>query len=150
TDLSKINATRAMGPATQPALGQSSGTIGTSSGYVGKAQPITAYYFPGETAERALVIGGVHGSELAGIEVAQRVVDDLKSGKLPKPYYTVIVVPELYPESAALARTDPSTKTSDHSIGREIAVPYTDPKKAQKAEAAWDKKQDEKVKKNPK
>ena len=36
-----------------------------------KRQSIEAWYFPGTSDKKALVIGGVHGSELSGIEVAE-------------------------------------------------------------------------------
>lgn len=82
--------------------------------------PITAHYFPGEvdsishyfktrsarltdaTFGKALVIAGVHGSELSGIEAAEKLVDSLKKGI--KPFFSVIVVPELFRDNAAVAR----------------------------------------------
>jgi hypothetical protein len=102
--------------------GEIEAEIGQSGGLVSKPRPIQAFFFPGKTNERALVIGGVHGSELAGIEVANLVVKDLEARvkKGDPPYFTVVVVPELFPESAALARSKPSTKTKDSNVGREI------------------------------
>jgi hypothetical protein len=109
--------------------------IGQSSGLVGAPAPIKAYFFPGNTEERALVIGGVHGSELSGIEVANRLVTTLqKQLKLRKlPRFTTIVVPELFPETAAQARKSPSKGTTDSNVGREVQVPWKDPKAAEKA-----------------
>jgi hypothetical protein len=110
-------------------------TLGKSSGLVGAPAPIKAFFFPGKTAERALVIGGVHGSELSGIEVANRLVAtlqaELKLRKLPQ--FTTIVVPELFPETAAQARKSPSKGTSDSNVGREVQVPWKDPAAAEKA-----------------
>jgi len=58
--------------------------------------------------EVALVIAGIHGSELSGIEVARWLFDMLTErwNKQPsiKPYYTTVIIPEIYPESAKLAR----------------------------------------------
>jgi hypothetical protein len=58
------------------------------------------------TGETALVIAGIHGSELSGIEVARWLVDMLleQQNKLKKPYYHTLIIPEIYPESAKLAR----------------------------------------------
>lgn len=57
-------------------------------------------------SEVAFVIAGVHGSELSGIEVARWLVAKLtdQAEKGIKPYYHTIVIPELYPDSAKLAR----------------------------------------------
>jgi hypothetical protein len=107
--------------------GPATATIGTSSGLESARKlPIQAFFFPGQTDERALVIGGVHGSELSGVEVANRLVKDLQkmagAHKLPK--FTTIVVPELFPESAAKARAharaQPGSKGEDSNVGREV------------------------------
>ena len=64
--------------------------------------PIRAYYFQGRTTERALVIGGVHGSEQSGAEVANLLVESLQTG--PSPHFTTIVVPVLFPANLAAAQ----------------------------------------------
>jgi hypothetical protein len=102
--------------------GEIEADLAQSSGLVSKPMPVQAFFFPGKTNERALVIGGVHGSELAGTEVANLLVQQL-SDRIRKgdpPYFTAVVVPELFPESAALARKHPSTKKEDSNVGREI------------------------------
>lgn len=85
--------------------------LGTTQG----GRPVIAYYFPGKSDERALIIGGVHGSEQAGIQVATMLVDSLRSG--PKPYYSVIIVPVLFPDNYAVAQAAHKTP-SDDNIGR--------------------------------
>jgi hypothetical protein len=85
--------------------------LGTTQG----GRPVTAYYFPGTKDERALIIGGVHGSEQAGIQVATMLVESLRSG--PKPYYSVIIVPVLFPDNYANAQAA-HKKPSDDNIGR--------------------------------
>src|SRR5687767_14636952 len=40
-----------------------------------RGKDIEAYFFPGTGNKRALIIGGVHGSELSSIEVAIELVD---------------------------------------------------------------------------
>jgi hypothetical protein len=80
--------------------------LGRSQG----GRSIAARYFPGVGQtdptlddKRALVIAGVHGSELSGIEVAERLVKQLEKG--PAPRFSVLVVPELFTDNAAAART---------------------------------------------
>lgn len=85
--------------------------LGTTKG----GRPVTAYFFPGTTDERALIIGGVHGSEQAGIQVATMLVDSLRTG--PKPYYSVIIVPTLFPDNYAVAQAA-HKKPSDDNTGR--------------------------------
>ena len=63
----------------------------------------TCYSFNGATAEVALVIAGIHGSELSGIEVANWMrVKLLKVTNLPR--FTTIIIPEVYPRQAQEAR----------------------------------------------
>ncbi len=70
------------------------GELGTSA----KKRPVKAFYFPGTTARRALVIAGVHGSERQGMEVANLLMKDLKA---TPPAFSVILVPSLFPDNAA-------------------------------------------------
>ena len=70
-------------------------------GYSQKKKAIEAYYFPGTSSKKALVIGGVHGSELSSVEVAKRLIGQLSKGE--KPYYSVIIIPSLFPDNAATA-----------------------------------------------
>jgi Domain of unknown function (DUF4157) len=81
-------------------LGRTSGWTGPRGR--GSAQPrgIPVRYVPGRTSRRALVIAGVHGSEVQGIEVAQQLLRDLASApNLPE--MSAIVVPDLFPDDAA-------------------------------------------------
>lgn len=77
---------------------------------------IQAWYFPGQTDKRALVIGGMHGSELSAVEVANTLIQDLLNGETP--LYSVIVIPTLFPDNAHKARTNPQTINSVANIGR--------------------------------
>jgi hypothetical protein len=70
-------------------------------GYTKKNRGIDLYYFPGTSNKKALVIGGVHGSELSAIEVAKSLIQQLSSGE--KPYYSVIIIPSLFPDNTAMA-----------------------------------------------
>lgn len=71
-----------------------------------KVHEVRAYFFPGTSREKAMVIAGVHGSELSGIEVVQCLVkklfEDSKGGA--RPHFDVTIVPELFPDNAARAR----------------------------------------------
>ncbi|MDB5206205.1 MAG: hypothetical protein JWR72_1280, partial [Flavisolibacter sp.] len=71
------------------------------AGYSKKGLPIYLYYFPGTSNKNALVIGGVHGSELSSIEVVNSLVKKLSSGQ--PSYYNVIVLPSLFPDNALTA-----------------------------------------------
>jgi hypothetical protein len=71
------------------------------AGYSKKGRPIYLYYFPGTTDKNALVIGGVHGSELSSIEVVNNLVEKLTGTS--RPYYNVILVPSLFPDNANTA-----------------------------------------------
>jgi hypothetical protein len=61
------------------------------------AQPVVAYFFPGVTPRRALVIGGVHGSEVQGARVVEslRTLLETRSRAGNPPHFTTILVPVL-------------------------------------------------------
>src|SRR4029079_19423739 len=46
-------------------------------GYSKKKKPVEVYYFSGSSNKRALIIGGMHGSELSAIELAKQVIEIL-------------------------------------------------------------------------
>jgi hypothetical protein len=80
--------------------------LGLSAG----KRPIQAFIFPGESSERALVLAGVHGSEQSGVEVVELLLAELRKGV--RPYYTVVVVPKLFPDNYELAKREGSTETN--------------------------------------
>ncbi len=88
------------------------GSIGTTAG----GQSIKSFYFPGQTDNHALIIAGVHGSELSGTEVVEILIEKLKTG--PRPYYTVIIVPSLFPDNAAVAKSKPKQIETGENVGR--------------------------------
>ncbi len=98
------------------------GHIEASLGRSGESRQVQAFYFPGTSPERALILGGVHGSELSGVEVAEMLIEDLRTG--PRPYYTVIIVPRLFPDTAH--RAEGATRRGwmgapqDSNIGRHV------------------------------
>ena len=61
-------------------------------------EPIRAHLVPGQIDDVALVIAGVHGSEQSGVEVADRLLQQLQ---VAQPYYTVVIVPRLFPDNVA-------------------------------------------------
>ncbi|HEY3495290.1 MAG TPA: DUF4157 domain-containing protein [Polyangiaceae bacterium] len=83
-----------------------------------KKYSVRAFFFPGRTDQRALVISGVHGSELSAIELAEQLIEDLK--KSPPPLFSVIVVPTLFPESREAAEAQPKEIGSGKDIGRNL------------------------------
>lgn len=86
---------------------------------------IEGWYFPGTGTERALVIAGVHGSELSATEVAGALITQLRESQ--KPYYSVIVIPLLFPDNAARALEVPAELGSVKNIGRYTHETATDP-----------------------
>jgi hypothetical protein len=70
-------------------------------GFTKEDRAVEAYYFPGKTDKKALVIGGMHGSELSSIEVARKLIEILADTALS--YYNVIVIPVLFPDNAEKA-----------------------------------------------
>jgi hypothetical protein len=95
------------------------------AGYSSEGRPIEAFYFPGTSDKRALVIGGVHGSELSAIEVARELLTKLPEDE--QIYYSVIVIPCLFPDNANTARTNPSQIGSVFNIGRYSHKEAADP-----------------------
>lgn len=97
----------------------------TVLGFSREGRTLEAYYFPGTGNKRALVIGGVHGSELSSIEVAQSLIQLLKKGN--QPFYSVIVIPSLFPDNAAAALSKPMQIGSIMNYGRYTCDSIPDP-----------------------
>jgi hypothetical protein len=95
------------------------------AGFSKAGRPIEAYYFPGTSNKRALVIGGVHGSELSGIAVAKTLIEQL--AKQQDIYYSVIVIPVLFPDNAEKAITNPSLIGGVSNLGRYSYTASADP-----------------------
>jgi predicted deacylase len=81
---------------------------------------IEVFLFPGKGTTRAMVIGGVHGSELAGSEVVQRLIKRLfdDSTKGIQPNFTVAIIPVVFPDNAALALPAHKNPGDDNNTGR--------------------------------
>jgi hypothetical protein len=83
-----------------PEPGNIEGTFDVGAGRT----PIKAYYFPGTSDRRALIIGGVHGSEAAGVEVVNMLLERMRAPNAVMPFFSVIIVPALFPENLAQRR----------------------------------------------
>jgi hypothetical protein len=94
-------------------------------GFTREERPIEIYYFPGSSDKKALIIGGMHGSELSSIAVAQKLIEELSIGY--KPYYHVIIIPSLFPDNAAAALKFPRDIGSAKNIGRYTSEESPDP-----------------------
>ena len=81
-----------------------------------KGQAINAWYFPGTSDKKALVIGGVHGSELSSIDVVNELLEQLNTNGTI--YYNVIVIPSLFPDNAKTACSAQHEIGSVKNIGR--------------------------------
>jgi hypothetical protein len=62
-----------------------------------------AFFFPGRSDRRALIIGGVHGDEKRGVKVVQRLQSLLaaRSATGNKPFFTTVLVPIVIPRTQA-------------------------------------------------
>jgi hypothetical protein len=86
---------------------------------------IEAWFFPGTSDYNALVIGGVHGSELSSIEVTRALIQQLLAGS--KSYYNVIIIPSLFPDNALKALSSPGRIGSTDNLGRYSMTASVDP-----------------------
>ena len=75
-------------------------SLGKTSG----GREVKAVYFKGAIDEVALVIAGVHGSELSGVEVAERFIRLLSAPNAMRPFFTVVIVPQLFPDNVEAKR----------------------------------------------
>jgi hypothetical protein len=99
---------------------------GIELGISREGRTVNAWYFPGTSDKKALVIGGVHGSELSSIEVAEALVEKLMTQE-EKTFYHVIVIPTLFPDNAAAAMREPGQLGSVLNIGRYTHENAVDP-----------------------
>jgi hypothetical protein len=56
---------------------------------------VAASRFAGQSSDVALIVGGIHGNELTGVQVADRLIKTLQAAKTP-PALTTIVIPQLF------------------------------------------------------
>ncbi|MCO5947151.1 eCIS core domain-containing protein [Mucilaginibacter flavidus] len=89
-----------------PEPGNIAGTLGTG------AHTVQAFYFRGTTDRRALIIGGVHGSEPGGVEVVNDLLDLLRAPNAPMPFFSIIIVPELFSANVHSSRPLSERRTS--------------------------------------
>ena len=81
-----------------------------------KGRDLDAYFFPGWGNKNALVIGGMHGSELSSIEVANALLGQLTKGD--SIFYNVIIIPSLFPDNAETAKQHAALIGSPDNKGR--------------------------------
>lgn len=96
------------------------------AGITAQGRIIKMHFFPGSTDKRALVIGGVHGTELSSVKLAEELMNQLTNAS-DISEYSLLVIPELFPDNAATARLDAVTIGSVHNIGRYSSVTSADP-----------------------
>lgn len=78
--------------------------------------PIYAYKFNNGGEKTTLVIAGVHGSELFGVAVVQKIIKKLLLLKDDTLKTNVIIIPKLFVENIKLA--EENLEKNDHYIGR--------------------------------
>jgi len=94
-------------------------------GHTRSGQSVEAYYFPGTGNKRALVIGGMHGSELSSIAVARRLILQLEQS-IPIEYH-VLIIPSLFPDNALKALQYPAEIGNEKNLGRYTSDQHADP-----------------------
>lgn len=94
-------------------------------GHSREGRSINGWYFPGTTNKRAIVLSGVHGSELSAIDVANLVVKQLYDGRTPA--YHTLIIPCLFPDNAVMAASVPGEIGSPANIGRYSKNAMSDP-----------------------
>lgn len=105
-------------PGPMGALVQLQLMAGVPVGVDSSGNPVQAHVFPGQITEVAMVVAGVHGSEQSGVEVAERLLKQLMA---TKPYFTVVIVPKLFPgnvDSRAAWEADLARKQSGIAVGK--------------------------------
>ena len=93
--------------------------------YTAEYRAVRLFYFPGTTDSNALIVGGVHGSELSSTELAYELIAKLSGGSRPK--YNTWIIPSLFPDNAADAAAIPAEIGSVKNIGRLTYAGATDP-----------------------
>jgi len=96
-------------------------TLGISK----EGRSIPAHYFPGKGERKALIIGGVHGSELSAIAIARTLLQDLE--KEAGIYYNLVVVPCLFPDNEISALENPDVARKQYNKGRYTGKDAIDP-----------------------
>ena len=92
--------------------------------YTRQNKPVELWFFPGRSEKKALVIGGMHGSELSSVEVAGALIRQLAAGE--PPFYNVIIIPSLFPDNAQTALADTANRVLKN-IGRYTGQQSADP-----------------------
>lgn len=98
---------------------------GTSSDYSvdyqsgGETFSMEAYFFQGQSDKRAMVVGGIHGSERSGVQVAEELIKQLEASPT-KPYYSVVVVPKLFGNN--YDRGDKAYRKSDKAAKKTLTT----------------------------
>ncbi len=100
-------------------------TAKTALGFSKNGRTVEAYYFPGTSDKRALVIAGMHGSELSSVEIARALIQYLRNS--PQAYYSVVVIPVLFPDNAVAAQNKPGLIGGIENNGRYSCGHTADP-----------------------
>lgn len=108
--------------------------------------PVKAYYFPGTSDKRAMIIGGVHGTEAAGVEIVNILLERMRAPGATMPYYSVIIVPVLFPRN--LARRNAAKKAGNDANATDLRKTpgFKDPQRQMPALGATPGKLDSKGK----
>jgi hypothetical protein len=107
-------------------VSQNRRSLRARAGISKQGRPVLMYYFQGRSHRKALVIGGVHGTELSAIEVAYELIEKMNSAT-DSAEFSVLIIPELFPDNASAARKNPMYIGSSLNIGRYTGAGAVDP-----------------------
>jgi hypothetical protein len=94
-------------------------------GYSKQGRPVEAYFYPGKSEKKALIIGGVHGSELSAIELATEIIKMIERD--PDIHYNLVIIPRLFPDNEMAAIQTPDGKKNKYNTGRYTHADAVDP-----------------------
>ena len=106
----------ACAPPTQNPQGSVSITMPTSLSTFTPGHTVRAYFFQGSSNRKALIIGGVHGSEPGGVEVVTNLLTMMQSPNAPVPFFSVVIVPMLFEANVTSSRPRWERRTSEGTV----------------------------------
>jgi len=119
-------------PTTVAPFPQVDTTTGATLGAV-EGHTVQAFFFQGTSNRKALIIGGVHGSEPGGVEVVRNLLAMLQIPGAPIPFFSVVIVPALFEANVSSSRPLWERRTSGGNVrslsarGAVRNVPTPDP-----------------------
>lgn len=94
-------------------------------GHTKEGRPLKLHYFPGKSDKNILLVGGVHGSELSSVVLAELLREQLSVGFSSE--YNIWIIPCLFPDNAMKAIASGCKIGNHENIGRYSGKTCADP-----------------------